>query len=144
VSEADGSMEVAQIVNWDVYCQARTALGAAFARILGYFREDGIKSVAQIEDAMRAKDSFGLILPAHTLKGSSYQFGAEQLGDLAEKIEMTARRCVEHHDEPDELLAEVVRLRPLFEETLVLLEREASPLVERKPGRRPGFHQSFA
>ncbi len=137
-------MEVAQTVNWDVYCQARTALGGAFVRILGYFREDGTKSVAQIEDAMRAKDSFGLILPAHTLKGSSYQFGAEQLGDLAEIIEMTARRCVEHHDEPDELLGEIVKLRPLFEETLTLLEREASPLVERKPQRRSGFHQSFA
>lgn len=134
-------MEAAQTVNWDVYSDSRATLGGAFVRILGYFREDGIKSVAQIEEAMRSKDALRLILPSHTLKGASYQFGAEALGDLAEEIEMTARRCVEHHDDPDELIGHVVRLRPLFEETLTQLEREASPLVERKPqgiGRR-GF-----
>ena len=36
------------IVDWDTYMRARRELGAGFARILGYFREDGDKSVARL------------------------------------------------------------------------------------------------
>jgi hypothetical protein len=45
------------LVNWESYQQARTELGANFVRILGYFREDGIKSVDRIEDAMRGHNA---------------------------------------------------------------------------------------
>ena len=127
------------LVNWGSFQQARAELGANFVRILGYFREDGVKSVSQIEEAMRAGSAAAMVLPAHTLKGESRQFGAEPLSDLAETIEVTARDCVERHETPDAALAHVVALRPLFEATLALLEREANPLVARKPaafGRR--------
>lgn len=128
------SDESPSFVDWTVFQQARTELGADFIRILGYFREDGTKSVAAIEDAMRAKNATALVLPAHTLKGESRQFGADPLGDLAEEIEDIARRCVEYHQSPDELIEAVVRLRPLFESTLALFDRETNPLVERRPG----------
>ena len=121
------------LVDWTVFSQARTELGADFVRILGYFREDGTKSVAAIEQAMRARSAAALVLPAHTLKGESRQFGAEPLGDLAEQIESVARRCVEYHQTPDELIEAVVRLRPLFESTLTMFDRETNPLVERRP-----------
>ncbi len=78
---------------------------------------------------MRAHNSAALVLPAHTLKGESRQFGADPLSELAEQIEVIARACVERHDTPETALAHVVRLRPLFESTLSLLEREANPLV---------------
>jgi HPt (histidine-containing phosphotransfer) domain-containing protein len=132
--------ESGPLVNWDAFSQARAELGGNFVRILGYFREDGFKSVDQVEAAMRAHNSAALVLPAHTLKGESRQFGADPLGDLAEQIENIARLCVERQDTPESALAHVVRLRPLFEATLTLLEREANPLVERRPaafGRRP-------
>ena len=48
---------------------------------------------------------------------------------LAEKIENIGRDCVEAQDTPEEALSPVARLRPLYEETLTLLEREASPVV---------------
>jgi HPt (histidine-containing phosphotransfer) domain-containing protein len=108
-------------------------------RILGYFREDGVKSVAAIETAMRALNAAAMVLPAHTLKGEARQFGAEPLGELAEKIETIARDCVENRDTPDQALQSVVELRPLFDKTLTMLERESNPLVERRPaafGRR--------
>ncbi len=54
---------------------------------------------------------------------------------LAETIEEFARDCVERHETCEEALEHVVRLRPLFFETLALLEREANPLVCRG-GRR--------
>lgn len=134
------SFEGSTLVDWNAYAKARAELGAGFVRILGYFREDGVKSVAAIEAAMRARSATQLVIPAHTLKGESRQFGAEPLAALAEEIEMLARDCVETRDEPDEALQLVVKLRPLFNETLALLEREANPLAERKPaggfGRR--------
>lgn len=122
------------LVDWPAFFAARQELGADFIRILGYFREDGIKSVAAIESAMRARDAVGLVLPAHTLKGEARQFGAEPLADVAEAIETVARRCVEMHEEPDEVIEQVVKLRPLFEATLAAFEKECNPLVERKPG----------
>jgi len=121
------------IVDFHTLSQARQELGAAFVRMMSYFREDGRKSVLAIEEAMRAGNAAALVLPAHTLKGESLQFGAQPLAELAEKIEMVARRCIEHHEEPNELLGDVVRLKPLFEATLALFERELNPLVDRRP-----------
>jgi len=136
------SFEGSTLVDWTAFAKARSELGSGFVRILGYFREDGVKSVAAIEDAMRRHNAAALVIPAHTLKGESRQFGAEPLGALAEQIETVARDCVEHHHTPEEALELVVRLRPLFTETLALLERESNPVVERRPapggfGRRP-------
>ncbi len=124
------------LIDWDEFRATRTQLGAAFVRILGYFREDGTKSVVAIEEAMRARDARGLVMPAHTLKGESRQFGAEKLADLAEDIETFARHCIESQVSPEEYLPRVVELRPLFEQTLAALEKEANPLVQR---RAPGF-----
>lgn len=122
-----------EIVDWTAFARARSELGPGFVRILSYFREDGTKSVAAIEEAIRGKNAAALVIPAHTLKGESRQFGAEPLADLAEHIEVVARRCVEQHDEPDELVEDVVKLRPLFEATLALFDRETNPLVDRRP-----------
>lgn len=134
------SLDENSLIDWTVFASARAELGAGFVRILGYFREDGIKSVAAIEAAMRAQNATAMVIPAHTLKGEARQFGAEPLGLIAERIEGIARDCVESRDTPDEALSEVVALRALFERTLAMLEREANPLVERRPmfGRRAG------
>jgi histidine phosphotransfer protein HptB len=120
------------LINWDAFAETRELLGAQLVRILGYFREDGLKSVAAIEEAIRTSNSAGLVMPAHTLKGESFQFGAEQLGILAEEIEVASRHFVEIQQTPEELLAKVVQLRPIFEATLTALEQEFSPLIERR------------
>lgn len=121
-----------EIINWKTYTTTHELLGAGFVRILGYFREDGIKSLAQIEEALRLRDSSKLVIPAHTLKGEAWQFGAEKLAELAEDIEMTARHYIEIQQDPEDLLEKAVLLRPLFELTLDALEKESSPLVNRR------------
>ncbi|MGP7796092.1 Hpt domain-containing protein [Sphingomonas sp. CLY1604] len=133
------SFEGSTLVDWAAFAQARSELGAGFVRILGYFREDGVKSVAAIEQAMRSHSSAAMVIPAHTLKGEARQFGAEPLAAVAETIEEIARGCVERQDTCEEALEHVVRLRPLFFETLALLEREANPLVSRRPLGNGGF-----
>lgn len=131
------SYQEAPLINWATFTEARAMLSSEFVRVLGYFREDGTKSVDEIETAMREKSAARLVLPAHKLKGEAYQFGAEQLGQLSEKIEMTARHCVETQQEPDELLEDIVGLADLFRISLTALEKEANPLVERRSfGRR--------
>lgn len=121
-------------IDWEAFSRARMVLGADFIRILGYFREDGTKSLVAIEEAMRAKVAVSLILPAHTLKGEAAQFGANTLADLAEHIESVARHCVECRHEPDDLLEHVVRLRPLFHATMAAFDTEINPLVARRSG----------
>jgi HPt (histidine-containing phosphotransfer) domain-containing protein len=121
------------LIDWNAFAETRSLLGAGFVRILGYFLEDGTKSVAAIEEAMRLKDSAKLVMPAHTLKGEAWQFGANRLALLAEEIEVAARHYVEIQIDPSELVEKVVHLRPLFEATVSALEAETSPLVERRP-----------
>lgn len=122
------------LIDREALGKARHELGTAFPRILGYLREDGVKSLAAIEEAMRALDASALVIPAHTLKGEARQFGALPLAALAEKIEMHARACIEHRDTPDEVIEDVVTLRPLFEATMTLLEREVAPPAIRRTG----------
>ena len=127
--------EARDIVDWAYFEKNRTELGPGFIRILNYFKEDGTKSIAQIEQAMRDENTAALVLPAHTLKGESRQLGAEPVAKIAELIETTARFCIEAHRFPDELIPEVVELRRLFNETVALFEKATNPLVTRNsPG----------
>lgn len=122
------------LVNGSEFARMRSELGAEFLRILGYFREDGDKAITAVETAFRARSAVALVIPAHTLKGESAQFGAHRLSLMAEEIEKVARRCVEFHESPEELIEVVVGLRPCFTETMALLDREANPLVTRRTG----------
>jgi HPt (histidine-containing phosphotransfer) domain-containing protein len=125
------SDEARDIVDWAHFEKSRAELGSGFIRILSYFKEDGVKSIAQIEQAMHDQNATALVLPAHTLKGESRQLGAEPVAKIAELIESTARLCVETHRFPDELVPEVVQLRALFNQTVELFEKATNPLVQR-------------
>ena len=128
------------IVDWLHFEKSRAELGPGFIRILGYYREDGAKSVARIEQAMREQDAVALVIPAHTLKGESQQFGANPLAEVAERIEVVARSCIETHRFPDELVPDVVELRRMFNMTVELFDKATNPLMTRTPpsgfGRR--------
>ena len=133
------SDDSSNIVDWVHFEKSRGELGPGFIRILSYFREDGTKSVADIEQAMREQDTVALIIPAHTLKGEARQFGAEPLATIAELIEQTARMCVETHRFPDELVPDVVQLRKLFNETVDLFDKATNPLQTRGSAGAGGF-----
>jgi HPt (histidine-containing phosphotransfer) domain-containing protein len=123
--------EARDIVDWGHFEKSRAELGPGFIRIISYFKEDGVKSIAQIEEAMHEQNTAALVIPAHTLKGESRQLGAEPLAKIAELIETTARFCIESHRFPDELVPEVVELRRLFNQTVELFEKATNPLVSR-------------
>jgi len=120
-----------EIVDWAHFEKSRAELGPGFIRILSYFREDGARSVAQIEEAMHDQNTAALVIPAHTIKGEARQFGAEPLAAIAELIESTARLCVETRRFPDELVPEVVQLRRLYSQTVELFDKATNPLQTR-------------
>lgn len=123
--------EARDVVDWAHFEKSRAELGPAFIRILSYFKEDGVKSIAQIEQAMHEQNTIALVVPSHTLKGEARQLGAEPVAKLAELIESTARLCVETHRFPDELVPQVVELRKIFNETVEQFEKATNPLVQR-------------
>ena len=135
------------IVDWAYFEKSRAQLGPGFIRILGYYREDGEKSVARIEQAMHEQNTVALVIPAHTLKGESRQFGADPLAKVAERIEDVARSCIETHRFPDELVPDVVELRRMFNLTVDLFDKATNPLMTRAPpasfGRRSASNQDF-
>jgi len=131
--------EKPEIVDRALFEKYRSELGPGFIRILSYFREDGAKSVAQIEAAMREQNTTALVIPAHTIKGESRQLGAEPLAKVAELIESTARLCIETHRFPDELVPQVVELRKLFNQTVELFDKETNPLMTRAQAGPAGF-----
>jgi HPt (histidine-containing phosphotransfer) domain-containing protein len=129
--EPTEAVEASNVVDWVHFEKSRAELGPGFIRIVSYFKEDGIKSVAQIEQAMRDENTVALVLPSHTLKGEARQLGAEPLAKMAELIETTARFCVETHRFPDELVPQVVELRSLFDQTIEMFDKATNPLVRR-------------
>ena len=134
----------AALIDWAKFARMRAQLGADFIRILGYFREDGEKSVDKIVDAMHRRDAAALVIPAHTLKTEARQFGADPLGELAEEIEFAGRRGVESRLFPDQLLPQVAQLKPLYQRTMDLFEAETNPLVARRSGQdRSAGNQQF-
>ena len=138
--------EAREIVDWEHFEKSRAELGPGFIRILSYFKEDGVKSIAQIEQAMREQNTTALVIPAHTLKGEARQLGAEPVAKLSELIESTARLCIETHRFPDELVPQVVELRKLFDQTVELFEKATNPLVQRTAPTgfgRKASNQSF-
>ena len=133
------SDEKPDIVDWTLFEKNRAELGPGFIRIISYFREDGAKSVGQIEQAMRDENTTALVIPAHTIKGEAHQLGAGPLAKVAELIERTARLCIETHRFPDELVPEVVELRKLFNETVELFDKATNPLLTRGSAGPAGF-----
>ena len=124
-----------ELVNWSEFSRTRGELGTAFLRILGYFREDGVKSISAVEDAFRARSAVELIRPAHTLKGESAQFGAYRLSSMAEEIEMVGWQVMEDDEVWDALNASiresVIRIAKSLREA-----EEVIPSVNEKHGAR--------
>ena len=132
------------IVDWALFEKNRAELGPGFIRIISYFREDGAKSLAQIEQAMRDENTTALVIPAHTIKGEAKQLGAAPLAAIAELIETTARLCIETHRFPDELVPQVVEMRKLFSETVDLFDKATNPLLTRGAQGPAGFGRKAA
>lgn len=65
--------------------------GEFLKELIGIFLEDTPKHFAQLEDALARQDAAVVTRAAHTIKGSSGNFGAEQFARLAKDIESAGK-----------------------------------------------------
>ena len=75
------------IINMEVFNQLKKLFGDQFEFGVGQFINNALKNIDNIEQALADGDSETLERAAHSLNGSSGQFGALVLSDIAEKIE---------------------------------------------------------
>jgi hypothetical protein len=129
-----GMVQGEAAVDWARFAQARQQLGDNFLRLMGYFRDDGAKSVSAIEQAMRDRNPAAVIGPADLLKNDALQMGALAVAELAEDLEFGARDCVEWHQDPEILIEPVLQLRSMFESTIAQMETRINPLSQRRTG----------
>ena len=84
---------ISKLDGFDVsaFAVAKDTLGNKLGTVIGYYLKDAENYINTIAEATRLNKPDIAILPAHTLKSSSRQFGAMHLADLAEQMEMAAR-----------------------------------------------------
>lgn len=66
--------------------------GAFFFDLIQIYLDDAPKRIAEIEHALAEGDAPQLALAAHSLKGSSANFGAHRLCVLSERLEHLGRQ----------------------------------------------------
>ena len=91
-----------------------------FRDLVQIFLDDSPQRVAEIEQALAQGDARQLTLAAHSLKGSSSNFGADRLRSLSEQLEQLGQQG-SLGDVPAHLLAlkdEFVRVRAALEALL--------------------------
>lgn len=122
---------VQTVIDWGRFSEVRQTLGQRFVRTISYFCEDGTRSLAAIENGIRAQRAIDIVGPAELLKVEAMQIGAITVAELAEDIEFAARDSVEWRQAPTELVEPLLDLRSAFDETVTLLDREVNPLARR-------------
>ena len=88
-----------------------------FQDLIQIFLDDSPQRIAEIEQSLVKRDVRQLPLAAHSLKGSSSNFGAERLRALSEQFELLGRQGP-LSDAPRQLLAlknEFARVRAALE-----------------------------
>ena len=88
-----------------------------FQDLIQIFLDDSPQRIAEIEQSLMKRDVRQLTLAAHSLKGSSSNFGAERLRALSEQLELLGRQGP-LGDAPGQLLAlknEFARVRTALE-----------------------------
>lgn len=88
-----------------------------FQDLIQIFLDDSPQRIAEIEQSLVKRDVRQLTLAAHSLKGSSSNFGAERLRALSEQLELLGRQGP-LGDAPGQLLAlknEFARVRAALE-----------------------------
>lgn len=71
--------------------QLREILGDTYRDFLEVYLDDTPKSLEQMQSALKDADFETIATVAHTLRGSSINFGAQKLSDTCAEIEKLAR-----------------------------------------------------
>lgn len=101
--------------------EVRVELGDAFGGILDMFADDGLMTVAAIEDLSARNDRDALAAAAHNLKGEARQFGCDRLAAISLALERGMRAPSDDPMSSDDVRALVAQLRPCFLSSIAAL-----------------------
>jgi HPt (histidine-containing phosphotransfer) domain-containing protein len=90
--------------------------------LIGIYLADAPKQLAQLEEAIARQDATLTVRFAHTLKGSSGNFGAEQFARVAQEIEAAAKA-----GNMTAAAASLPALKGAFEQVTTALQELAGP-----------------
>ena len=79
------------VLDLEVVEELRAIMGPEYQGLIKMFFEDAPLHIQRLQAALAANDLQGLIAPAHTLKSSSANLGAQALSAVAKRIEHGAR-----------------------------------------------------
>lgn len=116
-----------EIVNLSIVEEAKELMGDRFPTMVKYFLEDTEMYVSEIERGVGEKNAELALSPAHTIKSSAKQLGAERVSDLAKQIEAHCRDIQDGDDEDYE------QLDRLFQDLKEEIEA-ATPMLEEIAG----------
>ena len=110
---------------------ARNVLKTEYPAMVHIFVQNCYERYEEMEGALKAKNVTAIIRPAHTLKSTSRQMGAMQMGETARRIEYAAKELCSHGhktaaDELKTLQADMETLVHQIEETKAALEKTAA------------------
>ena len=101
--------------------EIRELMGDQLAPTIESYAADSKRLVSDIMQAFESTNAKDMVLPAHTLKSSSGQFGALRLAETARSIEQGAKMA----RSPAEIIAlslYISKLESQLQETLKMLE----------------------
>ena len=81
----------APVLEMEVVEELRAIMGAEYQGLIRLFFEDAPVHIQRLHAAVAAKDVPAMVAPAHTLKSSSANLGAQALSAAAKRIEQGAR-----------------------------------------------------
>lgn len=84
-------MSMNDLIDFNALAEAKEMMKAKFPTMVEYYLEDSVNYIALIHEGMKASNVERIISPAHTLKSSSRQMGAQRVSALAKEIEALAR-----------------------------------------------------
>ncbi|ODS23641.1 hypothetical protein AB835_07980 [Candidatus Endobugula sertula] len=90
----ENSIDICEIDN-EMYSETKAILKAKFSTIVDEYIEDSSKYIENIKQSVISKNAIIVAENAHPLKSSSYSFGLNGLGKVAEIIEHTAKNSLD-------------------------------------------------
>jgi len=81
----------ASVLDTDIAGELRELMGDEFEALVAVFLEDAPRLLLQLEVAAHTDDMPGLLVPAHTLKSTSANLGAQRLSAISREIEQGSK-----------------------------------------------------
>ena len=88
--------EQLEILNMSIVEEARELMSDRFPMMVKYFLEDTQMYLEEIEKGVKKNNAEIAISPAHTIKSSAKQLGAERVSDVSRSIEEICRNITEN------------------------------------------------